>query len=93
MNDVIILLHNIIIDLPEINDDMNVKYGKVVDELETEEKREEPRNGKIKKMMKQSFAGRRRWIVEDVPTVLDVLEVFPSFKKAETVSAIKNLMK
>ena len=37
--------------------------------------------------MKSTFAGRRAWILNDTPTVSEVINVFPSLKLSSRVSA------
>ena len=61
-----------------------------VDDLEQLEQtfRQEANPSKtyIKKAMKATFKTRRKWIVENCPSVLEVLEKYPVFKEDKHVS-------
>ena len=42
-------------------------YQEGVKELQEEEKKEQPRKKRLRKLMKATFIGRRDWIVKDAP--------------------------
>ena len=46
-----------------------------------------PSMAKIKRLMKSTFPGRRAWIVNDTPTVSEVISVFPALKSSARVNA------
>ena len=46
---------------------------------------ESPDKKVTKNLMKKTFLGRFKWIAEDLPTVYDVLDVFPPLKEIKYV--------
>ena len=55
-------------------------YQEGVKELEDEEKKEQPRKKRLRKLMKATFIGRRDWMVKDAPPVSTIMEAFPPLK-------------
>jgi len=70
--------------------------AKEVDDLEQLEQtfREDDNPSKryVKKAMKATFKARRKWIVEECPSVLEVLEKYPVFKEERHVSNMRVIM-
>ena len=60
-------------------------YSGHLQELSLELEESSPRQGKIASLMKKTFRGRRRWIIEERPTVAEVLEKFPCLKRSSRV--------
>ena len=77
-------------DLSEVNKD---KYEEKVQELANELDKEVPKIGTVKLLMKLTFPGRRSWILEEQPTVPDVLQAFPPLKESLRVSIVFEEMK
>ena len=61
-------------------------YEQKISELYEEVGKSKPRKGKISSLMRETFKKRRQWIVQDMPSVEEVLEKFPALKKGRTVS-------
>ena len=62
-------------------------YEQNLADLTSEYSKPNPSTAKIKKFMKSTFTGRRSWILNDTPTVSEVINVFPSLKLSTRVSA------
>ena len=62
-------------------------YDKNLGDLKAEHDKPNPSTSTIKKLMKATFAGRRAWILNDTPTVSEVISIFPSLKLSSRVSA------
>ena len=63
-------------------------YHDNVKELAEAERMDNPSRHTVKttkKLFKVTFDGRRKWIREDVPSVVEVLKVFPSLKNPARV--------
>lgn len=71
-----------------MTDDEQTVYQSKLALLSEEHLKEEPSIGKIKKLMKDTFSGRRKWILLDLPQVHNVLEVFPALKKSDRVNTL-----
>lgn len=54
--------------------------------LSEEHAKEQPSLARIKRLMKETFGGRRKWILTDLPQVHSVLEIFPALKNSNRVS-------
>ena len=76
----------IYIVVPDMTEEAVINYDVLVRELAEEERKDNPKNSKIKKLMKKTFDGRRKWINDDMPSVIEVVELFPSFKISSWVS-------
>ena len=61
-------------------------YEQKISELHEEVGKSKPRKGKISSLMKETFEKRRQWIIQDMPSVEEVLEKFPALKKGRTIS-------
>ena len=64
----------------------NENHEENVQELAEELQKEKPRSSTIKLLMKKTYHGQRHWIVQDCPSVKDVLGVFPCLKESSRVN-------
>lgn len=62
------------------------KYTHGVEKLRKEHEKDEPRQKKIRSLMKKTFSGRQQWIRQDCPGVEEVLRTFPSLQNEKIVS-------
>ena len=58
--------------------------------LQSEIAKAHPKRKVIRKLMKTTFMGRRKWILSDRPVVSEILDCFPQLKKVKYVSYIVN---
>ena len=49
---------------------------------------ENPSKKKVKRLLKSTFMGRRKWVIDDIPPVRTVLDVYPALQKSRYVSYI-----
>ena len=66
--------------------DYEVNLAKLNEELE----KDRPSGKAVRRLMKDTFAGRRQWIRKEQPAIVDVLEKFPSLSKTKHVSSSIN---
>ena len=64
-----------------MTDDEQAVYQSKLALLSEEHLKDQPSIGKIKTLMKQTFSGRRKWILLDLPQVHTVLEVNSSWQR------------
>lgn len=55
-------------------------YEKNFAELQEEYQRSTVRSSVVKPLLKETFDGRRHWIIVDSPSISEVVSVFPSLK-------------
>lgn len=55
--------------------------------LEEELAKSKPKSSRVKKLLVETFAGRRNWILKDEPTVSEVLNFFP-LRQSSRVSCL-----
>ena len=60
-------------------------YEEKLRQLDEEVKQDKPRVSKVKRLMAETFNGRRKWILKDAPSVSEVLNVFP-LRQSSSVS-------
>ena len=72
--------------MSEVTREEEDMYEQKISELHEEVGKSKPRKGKISSLMRETFKKRRQWIVQDMPSVEEVLEKFPALKKGRTVS-------
>lgn len=68
-----------------LTEDESTTYESNMTLLAEEHSKEKPSLGKIKRLMKETFIGRRNWIMGDMPQVHRVLELFPVLKTSDRV--------
>lgn len=61
-------------------------YESNVQCLTDELAKDKPSRKTIRKLMKETFAGRRHWVLADVPAVAEIIKVFPPIKRVKYVS-------
>ena len=71
-----------------LTEDESSSYESNMTLLTEEHSKEKPSLGKIKRLMKETFVGRRNWIMSDMPQVHSILELFPVLKTSERVRMI-----
>ena len=64
-------------------------YRRIVKELEKEEAKVIKNRASIEVLMRETQANRRKWIVEERPSIATVLKTFPSLRKYEYVSCFQ----
>ena len=64
----------------------NVEYQSNIQSLSDELEKEKPSRKTVRKLMKDTFTGRRGWLLADSPPVTEVVEVFPPIKQVKFVS-------
>lgn len=74
----------------EENDDEqdDSDHQRYLSKLNKELTRQSPRTKRLLRLMRKTFEGRKKWTMEDRPSVAKVLDVFPPLKKYEQVSNI-----
>ena len=63
----------------------NDSYGRDVQELSHELEQDSPRSERVKLVMRKTFPGCRNWILQDNPTVTEVLGVFTCLNQSSRV--------
>ena len=76
----------LIIHTVDATSDDNENHEKNVQALAEELQNENPKSSTVKSLMRQTFPGRHHWIVQDSPSVQDVLGVFPCLNQSSRVS-------
>ena len=70
----------------EVTDEEEDTYEQKISELHEEVGKSKPSKGKVSSLMKETFTKRRQWIIQDLPSVEEVLQKFPPLKRARAVS-------
>ena len=70
----------------EVQDNGDEDYQEKLQLLTDEYAKDKPKRKTVKNLMKTTFQGRRKWILQDSPPIEDVLKSFPSLKKEKFVS-------
>ena len=73
-----------------MDDEETAGYLDLVKWLKSEYDKPKPDKSRIKTLMKQTFGGRRQWILDDEEDlrVESILEIFPSLKNNRFVSLL-----
>jgi len=66
----------------EVSEEDEEKYKTDIRSLQDECAKDKPNKKLLKKLMKNTLAMRRHWIDKECPTVLEILERFPSLKSS-----------
>ena len=77
-----------IVDVTELTLTEINSYEENVEQLTNELSKDHTQTGKVKRLIKKTFMGRRQWIKTDRPSVSDVLGTFPLLKKSLGVSIV-----
>ena len=75
--DIIIFSHYFIVSSEECGD-----HDELVQQLADELKNDIPQIAIIKRLLRKTFTGRRKWILEEGPTVAEVISVYPLRKSS-----------
>ena len=67
-------------------------YQECVDKLHLELEKERPKRKTVKRLMKETFAGRRQWIKDEQPATATVLEKFPCLSTIKHVKMLHKLL-
>lgn len=69
----------------QVEPDMS-QYADLMATLENELQKENPKGKRVRRAMKDTFAGRRKWIQDSCPPVSDIIDKFPLLKESKYVS-------
>ena len=64
----------------------NEVYEEHIEELHEEVTKDKPNRKQVKRLMRATYTGRRRWVENDLPRVAVVLEKFPPLREPKHVS-------
>ena len=67
------------------------EYSLGVEKLNSKLQKGKPKRKRLRKTMKETFPGRRKWIREICLSIQDILSNFPLLKKSEYVSLILHI--
>ena len=76
-------LISLIVGLSEVSD--GDVYESKLKRLQEECEKATPKGSLVKRLMTATFSGRRKWILEETPSISDVLQVFPPLKQSQRV--------
>ena len=66
----------------------NEVYEEHIEELHEEVAKDKPNRKQVKRLMRATYTGRRRWVENDLPRVAVVLEKFPPLREPKHVKSL-----
>lgn len=67
-------------------DETELECDELTEKLAKEWSKETPKRKRVLKLMGKTFAGRRKWIVNETPVLSDIVKKFPGFHMYNCVS-------